>query len=127
MSTGSHERRDFSRIPFAAEAHIQSADGHHQTDCQVIDISLNGVLIARQADWQPRINAVYEVELQLSDGALVIDMQQARIAHIGEQTVGFACELIDVDSITHLKRLVELNLGDEGLLHRELSALFERH
>ena len=30
---------------------------------------------------------------------------------------------IDLDSITHLRRLVELNLGDEKLLERELSHL----
>ena len=41
------------------------------------------------------------------------------------QSIGFHCQLIDLDSITHLKRLVELNLADEGLLHRELSALLD--
>jgi len=30
---------------------------------------------------------------------------------------------IDLDSISHLRRLVELNLGDEALLERELAAL----
>ncbi len=35
----------------------------------------------------------------------------------------FRCEHIDIDSITHLKRLIELNLGDEALLHRELAHL----
>ncbi|NQD96622.1 PilZ domain-containing protein, partial [Pseudomonas sp. CrR25] len=29
------------------------------------------------------------------------------------------------DSISHLRRLVELNLGDEALLERELTALGE--
>lgn len=127
MSTANHERRDFSRIPFDAEAHVQAADGNRLMHCQVIDISLNGVLVAGRPDWQPAIDDIFEVELLLNKGAVVIQMQQARVAHVGEHTVGFACELIDVDSITHLKRLVELNLGDEALLHRELSALFERH
>jgi len=30
---------------------------------------------------------------------------------------------IDVDSMTHLRRLIELNLGDPTLLERELKAL----
>jgi hypothetical protein len=30
-----------------------------------------------------------------------------------------------VDSLTSLRRLVELNLGDEALLERELSHLFD--
>jgi hypothetical protein len=33
------------------------------------------------------------------------------------------CESIDLDSITHLRRLVELNAGDPALLERELTAL----
>lgn len=126
MSTDSEERRDFSRIPFDAEAHVQAADGNRLMHCRVIDISLNGVLVDKRRDWRPTLNDPFEVELLLDNGAAVIQMQ-ARVAHIGDESVGFACEFIDVDSITHLKRLVELNLGDEGLLHRELSALFERH
>ncbi len=37
--------------------------------------------------------------------------------------LGLRCEDIDVDSITCLRRLVELNLGEPELLERELSAL----
>jgi hypothetical protein len=33
------------------------------------------------------------------------------------------CENIDIDSITHLRRLVDLNAGDASLLDREFSAL----
>ena len=32
---------------------------------------------------------------------------------------------IDLDSISHLRRFVELNLGDEQELERELGALLE--
>ena len=41
------------------------------------------------------------------------------------ELIGFVCRHIDVDSISHLRRLVELNLGDEALLERELAALGE--
>lgn len=126
MSTDNQERRDFSRIPFEAEAHVQAANANRLSHCRVIDISLNGVLVDKQPGWQPTIGDAYEVELLLNHGSVIIQMQ-ARVAHIGDNSVGFACEFIDIDSITHLKRLVELNLGDERLLHRELSALFERH
>ncbi|MCG8610315.1 MAG: hypothetical protein MI864_07240, partial [Pseudomonadales bacterium] len=34
---------------------------------------------------------------------------------------------IDLDSITHLKRLIELNVGDPSLIERELSALIDAH
>jgi hypothetical protein len=37
--------------------------------------------------------------------------------------VGFAWERIDIDSFTHLKRLLQLNLEDEAQLMRELHEL----
>ena len=49
----------------------------------------------------------------------------ASVAHIDDKTIGFTCENIDLESISHLKRLVELNLGDKALLHRELASLIQ--
>ena len=45
------------------------------------------------------------------------------VAHEENKELGLKCKDIDVDSITHLRRLIELNLGDPDLLERELSAL----
>ncbi|MNJ68362.1 hypothetical protein D3C77_646020 [compost metagenome] len=42
------------------------------------------------------------------------------------QQLGFSCLNIDVESASHLRRLVEFNLGDERLLERELAALSGR-
>ena len=46
-----------------------------------------------------------------------------QLAHCHGRLAGLVCTSIDLDSITHLRRLVELNLGDPDLLDRELSAL----
>ncbi|HXK57002.1 MAG TPA: PilZ domain-containing protein, partial [Gammaproteobacteria bacterium] len=37
--------------------------------------------------------------------------------------LGLRCVSIDMESIGHLRRLVELNLGDAELLHRDLESL----
>jgi hypothetical protein len=37
--------------------------------------------------------------------------------------VGLHCRHIDIESLAHLRRLIELNLGDPALLERELAAL----
>lgn len=47
------------------------------------------------------------------------------LAHEKGRQLGFYCEEIDLDSITHLRRLIELNLGSSELLERELSALVQ--
>lgn len=123
MSSEQHnERRRFSRIPFHAVAHLNADKGELHLNCTVIDISLNGLLIIKPDGWRGTLGDEFQIDLLLDHAQIVIKMNAA-VAHIDDTSVGFICEYIDLDSITHLKRLVELNIGDEGLLHRELSAL----
>lgn len=116
----SRERRRFSRIPFDATAHVVSANGSWYT--KLLDVSLKGALVSRPRGWVAEIGEHFLLELVLEDSDVVISMK-VTISHINEQHVGFCCLHIGLDSITHLRRLVELNLGDEGLLERELAAL----
>ena len=44
-------------------------------------------------------------------------------SHEENNTLGFKCQHIDIDSMTHLKRLVELNVGSDDILMRELEFL----
>ncbi|OUR74290.1 pilus assembly protein PilZ [Methylophaga sp. 41_12_T18] len=123
MSTeSSNERRRFSRIPFHIEANITFNASISYPGCEVIDVSLNGLLITKPADWTGQQSDSHSITLLLENGLTTIHMQAA-VAHIDETSIGFICEHIDLTSISHLKRLVELNLGDENLLQRELSAL----
>ena len=48
---------------------------------------------------------------------------QGTITHIEETHMGIRCDQIDMESISHLRRLAELNLGDAQLVERELEAL----
>lgn len=119
------EKRRFSRIPFDAVAHVDVEDGDQYLNCQVIDISLRGLLIIRPGQWQAELNQSCHIDLLLEEGQVEIKMQ-ASVAHMDSAYIGFECREIDVDSMSHLKRLVELNLGDDGLLHRELLTLLEQ-
>lgn len=119
------ERRRFSRIPFDAKAHINTEDGDLFLNCQVLDVSLKGVLIAKPGQWLTQMQHPCHLDLLLQQGGVIIEMNTI-VAHIDTDTIGFQCEQIDLDSITHLKRLVELNLGDDGILHRELATLVEQ-
>ncbi len=123
--SSAQQKRRFSRIPFNAVAHINTEDGDQFLNCQVLDISLHGVLIERPGQWQADLHQPCYIDLLLQDGQVVIEMQ-AVVANIDAAYIGFECREIDLDSMTHLKRLVELNLGDEALLHRELSTLLEQ-
>jgi hypothetical protein len=116
------ERRRFRRILFDAPVTIEIGDTLYHS--HLIDISFKGSLLQTPADW-PRQDGgeiAARITIQLDAKYSVIAME-GHIAHQEATHIGFQCVHIDMDSITHLRRLVELNLGDPKLLERELSAL----
>jgi hypothetical protein len=115
------EQRQFSRIAFDAAARLNSESASWES--RVIDVSLKGALLEQPAGWTGSIGDRYTLTLPLADDVAIL--MEVAVAHIEDGRVGFHCEHIDVDSITHLRRLVELNLGDPALLERELAHLDE--
>ena len=113
------ERRRFTRIGFDARTELQQ--GPHRWSVTLIDLSLKGLLIERPQNWQADANQPFTAQIQLDPHTQVnIDV---RLAHDADEQLGFACEHIDLDSISHLRRLIELNMGDPAQLDRELGAL----
>ena len=123
MTQPQSEKRRFSRVPFDAEV-VLNQDGH-QWQTRLLDISLNGVLVERPQEWAPSNNDHFTLELTLSESGTLIT-GEVSIAHTEENRIGFHMVNIDVESVAHLRRLMELNLGDPELMDRELSALHWR-
>lgn len=118
------DKRLFTRIQFDADAHLQSAD--QGWDTHVIDISLHGALVATPEACDLVPGRAVTLILTLSDQQTRICMQgHVRYSHEGR--LGIECEQLDVDSASHLRRLVELNMGDQKLLEREFDALCKIH
>lgn len=115
-------QRHFSRIAFDAQVYLRNDTLVWQS--LLIDVSLKGALITRPADWQGHIGEVYTLEMVLGDDQLIIRMLVS-VAHVHDERIGLQCVNIDIDSITHLRRLIELNLGEPESLERELAALGE--
>ena len=116
----SHERRQFSRIDFATQARLYHPAG--DTPVDLLDISLKGALVACHAPLPLRDGTPVRLHLPLDEHGTLIRMDGSIVHNEGGQ-IGIRCTGIDLDSITHLRRLVELNLGDEALLERELHHL----
>ncbi|MDO9162317.1 MAG: PilZ domain-containing protein, partial [Methylococcaceae bacterium] len=89
--------------------------------CEIIDLSLKGCLLKFDFNWKEDLEKTYTLSLQLSEHQLI--QMQVSTAHVIGNTAGFKCDHIDLDSISELRRLVELNLGDSSLLERDLQAL----
>lgn len=118
--TDNTERRRFTRVPFEASVSISNPTG--KWTGKLLDISLNGVLISQPQNWMNKNDTQYLLEIHPADGVFQIRME-VTVSHQENQTIGLQCNHIDIDSISHLRRLVELNVGDEDILNRELSAL----
>ena len=113
------DKRRFHRIFYHADAMLTRSGQHYP--CKIVDLSLRGCLLEIVGEWYGLPDDLYNLKLDLSD-EISINMELA-LAHAEGGRVGFKCQHIDIDSISLLRRLVELNLGDSDLLERELVAL----
>ncbi|WP_217477666.1 PilZ domain-containing protein [Stutzerimonas stutzeri] len=121
MSETNSDRRRFQRIAFDAQTELEQ--GARRWPVELHDVSLKGLLVHRPTDWDADPNQPFEARIRLADDAEV--RMQVEMSHSEGELIGLVCRHIDVVSISHLRRLVELNLGDEALLERELAALGE--
>lgn len=113
------DRRQFWRAHFKSGAKLQT--GALTQPCQIEDISLKGVLLEMPAGASVAAGAKCQLLLELSSGTEIT--MSATIVHAESRHVGLHCDSIDLDSLTHLRRLIELNAGDAGVFERDLAAL----
>jgi hypothetical protein len=115
----SSERRRFSRVLF--DAHVELAQGDYQWCASLLDISLKGLLLQQTLPPEVDIDRPVLVKILLSDNTCIAMV--VTVAHRHNQQTGLVCVSIDIDSVCHLRRLIELNLGDANAAERELSEL----
>lgn len=117
--TKATERRSFWRAVFHSPVRLLVAGA--ETGAHLLDISLKGALLEPEAAWNGK--AGDECRLCLDLAPDVVITMETRVMHVEGAHVGLHCTSIDLDSITHLRRLVELNSGDPAVLDRELASL----
>lgn len=112
-------RRHFWRAHFHSP--VQLAAHGQVTEADLYDISLKGALLKVPEGWTGKCGDHCQMRLNLAADATI--SMGATIAHVAGRRVGLHCDSIDVDSVTHLRRLVALNSGDPRILDRELATL----
>lgn len=120
LETLMEEKRRFTRIFFSTPAKLQVSGQLYDTS--LIDISLKGALIKNTEEIQDHTRENCNLTFILPDSDIQIEMS-GKIVHTEVNTIGVACDKIDIDSVTHLRRLIELNIGSEEMLHRDLASL----
>jgi len=121
VTTPETERRRFTRINFDAATEVKHGDDSWQAT--LVDISFNGMLLTTETAIDLETGASVDLTVHLLGDDVTINTP-AVLAHKDNDQYGFSIENLDLDSLTQIRRLVELNLGDEALLERELDHLF---
>lgn len=112
-------KRLFQRVLFSHDARLKAGDAEHTV--QVLDLSLHGFLCTKPNNVSFSIDQQVTLTLKLDDQHIIT--MESSIVHIANTNLGMACHHIDIDSISELKRLIQLNLADDELLHRDIDEL----
>ena len=121
MSPHSGNRRRFRRIGF--DARTELSQGNQRWPVKLIDLSLKGLLVECPVVWVGDRAKMFSVDIHLAPHTDIrMDIQ---LAHEERGQLGFVCRYISLESISTLRRLIELNLGDPKALDRELGALIQ--
>ncbi|MDF1782413.1 MAG: PilZ domain-containing protein [Alcanivoracaceae bacterium] len=107
------EKRRFARAPFDGSASLAISDDDNSASLDVIlaDLSLRGALLELSPDTQLVAEQTGVLTLQLEDSDIAISLK-CKVSHSAGGRAGVEFMLIDVEAMQHLRRLVELNLGE---------------
>ena len=118
--TEADNKRRFTRTHFDAVATLGNDESLWEVD--VVDISLNGLLITRPQHWSAEIGEEFDFDLPLIEDEEFVVMK-CKVARVDDKFVGLERTHIGIESITHLRKLLELNTGDVERINKEFSHL----
>ena len=113
-------RRQYIRILFSIKATLPVEE--HDYTVSIQHLSLNGTLATKPESERSLKGNLGTLPFHLNDNKSFVEIHIA-VVHDSEDEIWLQCNAIDIESVTHLRRLVELNLGDDEQLNKELSQL----
>lgn len=114
------EKRRFSRIIYQAPAQLEQRD--LRLNATIQDLSLHGLLL--QAEGLDTLNPALLVDVCFSFHQSEQEITlTAQIVDVTQDQIRLKITNIGIESISQLKRFIELNVGNNELLNRELDHL----
>lgn len=117
-----NDQRNFTRIRSDLRAEVEFNNNTYQG--QVLDLSLKGVLI-NLPDNPLSLEDSCEIKIPLHSTGVIMSFHST-LVHKSGDNVGFRFEDEDLQSIVHLRRLIELNVNDPQKITDELFFLVDR-
>jgi len=112
------ERRNYQRVHFTCNAEINCNDKKYHGE--LFDISLQGAKVLGKDTIPFAEGNRCKLSLRLPDSEITMQFE-ADIIHLQEKIFGFKFVGEDLETATHLRRLLELNIGSSEALEREVS------
>ncbi|PLX78032.1 MAG: hypothetical protein C0614_08870 [Desulfuromonas sp.] len=110
--------RRFRRVPFVAE--VEVSQGLQCWTGILADIALKGALVEMSGEFPGESGAEYHMGIGLPGSGVTLEFQ-ARLVHAEPGHFGFKFLSEDITTLTHLRKLIELNTGDSEATRSELS------
>lgn len=111
------ERRQFSRVAFQSQCFIISGD--KKIEGTLDDISIKGALVYVEVETGLKTHDDCTFELNLTGTDITLHIE-AQLVYTKESHYGLRFGNMELESMTHLRRLVELNIGDSNKVQQEL-------
>ena len=112
------ERRNFQRVPFATEAEINCNEKKFNGD--LLNISLKGALINVYGPLPLEKDNICELLIHLVDSEITMQFD-VDLVHREENKFGFKFIGKDTETMIHLRRLLEFNIGSSEAIDKEIS------
>ena len=114
------EHRRFNRADFHTKGYFKIDE--KKINFKIINISLNGILLEPELKEKIDLDTTVSLNIQLSSSDIEIETR-AILQHKEDHHLGFRFLEIDVESMIHLRRLVELNSDSADQIAKELPFL----
>ena len=112
------DQRHYQRIGFRTEASIMTAETTYS--CRLVDLALQGALFQCDQDSPLTIGQKVRLHIYLPETDISLNFT-AELIHKHERFCGFLFLTEDVETLVHLRRLLELNIGDNEKTDQEFA------
>ena len=119
-----NEQRTYRRIPFRTEAEINIDDTRHH--CVLVDLALQGALFRAEQDLPLEIGKRCQITIVLPSSDLTMEFT-GELIHQRGQFFGFLFISEDAVTMGHLRRLLELNFGNDEDVDQEFFHWLKQH
>lgn len=110
-------RRKFNRVPFQCDCQIRCAE--QVWSGELLDISLRGALFQLSETTSLEFGDNCYLDISLADGGIHLQFE-SELAHKEGALHGFRFLSENLETLTHLRRLLELNLGEDDIMKKEI-------